>query len=190
MKISHCGIWKNAAVSDYVFDVGLASSLVEFFKEQGGSVLDIGCGAGNFTRAFKDADIECDGYDGAPNVVEMSNGLCGVMDFSVPVFLPSFDWVLCLEVGEHIPAEFEHDFIENLHRLNIRGVVLSWAVPGQGGVGHVNERSNDYIRNIFDRLGYWDCLDFEQQLRNSVTISFWFRNTLMVFEKNHGYRAE
>src|SRR5579872_4362992 len=45
-------------------------------------------------------------------------------------------------------------YIDNLHRHNRRGIILSWAVPGQGGHGHCNELENERVRDKFRSLGY------------------------------------
>ena len=41
--------------------------------------------------------------------------------------------VMSLEVGEHIPADYEAIFLDNLARHAKEGVLLSWARPNQGG---------------------------------------------------------
>ena len=58
------------------------------------------------------------------------------------VAVPKADWVICLEMGEHIPNRFEPMVIANLHAHNTRGVILSWARLGQPGYGHVNNHSS------------------------------------------------
>ena len=85
-----------------------------------------------------------------------------------------YDWVISLEVGEHIPKEYENIFIENLHKNNIRGIVLSWAIKGQGGDGHVNEQDNYYIKNIFQDLCYENDLEAENTLRE-LSEHAWFK---------------
>ena len=40
------------------------------------------------------------------------------------------DWVISLDVGEHIPARLQRTFIENIARTARRGVVLSWGASG------------------------------------------------------------
>ena len=64
-----------------------------------------------------------------------------------------YDWVLSLEVGEHLPKRHEAAFLENCHRHNARGMVLSWATRGQGGTGHVNEQDNDYVKAAVCAMG-------------------------------------
>ena len=70
-------------------------------------------------------------YDGSPNVAAVTNGLCNTLDLSKPHNIGASDWVLSLEVGEHIPRQYEDAFIQNLHNSNRLGMVLSWAVEGQ-----------------------------------------------------------
>ena len=87
-----------------------------------------------------------------------------------------------MEVGEHLPKEHEDAFMENLHRYNTRGMVLSWAVVGQGGIGHVNEQNNDYVKAKICAKGYVHDMDAEQALRKSSKFSY-FKRTIMVFRK-------
>ena len=57
-----------------------------------------------------------------------------------------------MEVLEHIPAEFETIVLDNIDRAARHGVVLSWAVPGQGGFHHINNRSPAYAnQTMFNR---------------------------------------
>ena len=90
--------------------------------------------------------------------------------------------VLSLEVGEHLPKEFEDAFIENLHRHNARGMVLSWATKGQGGTGHVNEQDNDYVKAAVCAMGYANDLEAERELRSAARFSY-FQRTVMVFRR-------
>ncbi|CAG5124210.1 unnamed protein product, partial [Candidula unifasciata] len=52
------------------------------------------------------------------------------LDLTAPQYgLPAYDWVVSVEVGEHIPAKFEDIYLDNLARHAKEGIVLSWAVP-------------------------------------------------------------
>ncbi len=85
-------------------------------------------------------------------------------------------------MGEHLPVQYETVFIENLHRNNTKGIVLSWAIEGQGGHGHVNERNNEYVRGRFEALGYTSDPVAEFYLRQHAALG-WFKNTIMVFRR-------
>lgn len=182
MNIDPHGFWSNDTLEGHIFDKHLASALGELLN--GFSVIDLGCGHGEYTKYLISCGIACDGYDGNPNTPQLTEGACKVLDLSQTVVLgKQYDYVLSLEVGEHIPAQYEWIFINNLHRLNRKGVILSWAVEGQGGAGHFNEHNNDYIRHVFEALGYKPALEVEQKLRGATTLP-WFKNTIMVFNKN------
>lgn len=97
------------------------------------------------------------GYDGAVNVEEYTNGFVTWADLTVPGFSPAGgkrDWVMALEIGEHVPAQFEAIVIDNIDMNKRCGALVSWAVPGQPGHSHVHLRSNDWVIDQFSRRGY------------------------------------
>jgi len=49
-------------------------------------------------------------------------------------------WILSLEVAEHIPAQFESIYIDNLVKHAKEDIILSWAKLGQSGHSHVNNK--------------------------------------------------
>ena len=182
-EISERGFWQNKMDHSKrsPFDKSLVLKLIDFFKNEGSvSVCDLGCGCqGLYTLALKKEGIDCSGFDGNPFVEQVTDGVCKVRDLSED-FDDVYDWVLCLEVGEHIPKEYEKTFIENIHKNNRKGIILSWAIEGQGGEGHVNCRNNDYIKGIFSKLGYFNDEQTEKLFRENCDYS-WFQNTTMVF---------
>ena len=61
-----------------------------------------------------------DSYDGAPFSEENSSGAVRYLDLSVPqLWLGRYDWVVCLEVLEHVPAEFEAVVLDNVIRQTL-----------------------------------------------------------------------
>jgi hypothetical protein len=178
--ISERGWWMEDFPDEHVFDEPLAAALARLFA--GKSVVDLGCGLGDYVRYFRQRSIRAEGYDGNPHTPAY-NPDCKVLDLSERVDVGLFDWVLSLEVGEHIPGGYEAVFLDNIHRHNREGVVLSWAVLGQEGFGHFNVRDNAYIKEAFRKLGYRNDEAEEQRLRRVSSLQ-WFPNTLMVFRKN------
>jgi cyclopropane fatty-acyl-phospholipid synthase-like methyltransferase len=166
----------------WMFDVKLASRLKDLFSKS--KVADLGCGVGHYVEFFNDNEVPCKGYDGIPEVHKLSNGLVSYLDLSIPIKIPKFDWILCLEVGEHIPKQYESIFIENLKRSFKKGIVLSWAIPGQyeGSVGHVNNRSNDYVIDKLSNDSIKYNKDIAEDLRKHTKFDY-LKNTIMVFKK-------
>ncbi|CAL4095157.1 unnamed protein product, partial [Meganyctiphanes norvegica] len=62
------------------------------------------------------------GYDGAGNIEEISSGFISYLDLSKEVDLKNrWDWAISIEVGEHIPAEREDAFIDNVAKHACKG---------------------------------------------------------------------
>lgn len=185
VNINKKGFWEGLeAKSQHCYDSKLANQLLEFIKKENiKNIADFGCGMGKYVKFFKENNIDATGFDGNPNTPKLTNNLCTVQDLSIPIkFEEPFEWVLSLEVGEHIPKKYEDIFINNLHNNNKNGMILSWAIKGQGGHGHINEQNNDYIKKKISKLGYINDVKAENILRKNSTF-FWFRNTIMVFRK-------
>ncbi len=191
MKISENGYWISKSGEKHGVDISVANEIVKFFQTTGAkSILDVGCGNGYYTRKLLDAGFEAEGYDGNPFTEEITYGKCKVVDFSLPYAnkrtrFDAYDWVLCLEVGEHIPKKFEQIFLDNIASFEPDIVILSWAVPGQGGDGHVNCQTNDYIISEMEKRNYKLNLEATNYLRNCASeypkVGYWFRQTLMCF---------
>lgn len=191
IRVHENGYWFGEdTTGEHHFDAPLAERLARFFKEEEAtSVLDLGCGPGLYVKLLKERNIECEGYDGNPNTVQITNGLGKVADLTKPLNLGKvYDWVLCLEVGEHIPKKYEQALLDNMHLHNAKGIVLSWALKGQGGFGHFNEQNNDYVKKIMAQKGYVNDQGAEQILRTAAQFP-WFKNTIMVFRKQPSHAA-
>lgn len=178
--ITDRGYWECENPDIYKFDKGLARGIAQHLSSKNKkTALDLGCGNGEYTKYLNEHGVECYGCDGNPYTPNISDN-CGVCDLTKPVTLEPVQWVVCLEVAEHIPKEYEGELMNNIHNLNTEGVIISWAIPGQGGHGHVNEQDNDYVRKLF--RGYKENFENEKELRDNAVFP-WFKNTLMVFER-------
>ena len=183
--ISSTGFWTWE--ENHGFDKTLCQEIGKFFlRNKCESLVDLGCGCrGHYVNYLRGVGIKTDGYDGNPTTSKLTNNNCGVLDLSIPhKFDKPYDWVMSIEVGEHLPKKFEDIYMENLHNNNVTGILMSWARKGQGGRGHFNEQNNDYIKSKMIALGYENDLKEEQILRNSASLP-WFRNTIMVFRKKN-----
>jgi len=130
------------------------------------SITDFGAGVGQYGHALLSFDdFPYRGYDGAGNAEQVSGGFLRFVDFTLPLCLPRTDWVMSLEVGEHVPPEHEASYVRNLHAHNCRGVILSWAKPRQAGHSHVNNHANAYVIRLFEELGYEHLQNLTRALR-------------------------
>lgn len=187
------GYFMDDSTDGHHFDEPLAIELKNQFS--GMAVLDLGCGKGQYVRCLRGGFTSAIGVDGN-NSFESIEGeslspVIGGVDLSQPFdqihrYSPSGKWqhcsdaVLSMEVGEHIPAEFAGTFFDNVCKNASKIIVLSWAIPGQGGRGHVNERPNTWV--IFQMVNRgWEYEASKTEYLRSVATLPWFKNTLMVF---------
>jgi len=183
-SINQKGYWESDTSYAHVYDALLSKTLIKYLKDNNiKSIYDFGCGMGDYAKNIINAGITCKAFDGNPFTKELTGGVGDVLDLSVPVQLEKFDCVLSFEVGEHIPAEYEETFINNLVNNTNSKIILSWAVEGQGGTGHVNCRNNDYIINVFKNKDFEYDEESSMHLRSHISNAPWFRNTIMIFDK-------
>ena len=131
--------------------------------------------------------------DGAENIAEFAlrhprsgDPLVAYCDLTAPgLALGEADWAMSIEVAEHIPAgASERTFLDNLAAHGRRGIVLSWAVPGQGGHHHVNEKASPDVVALLVARGYTFDEDLSKRLRGVVDDgAYWLKNTIHVFRK-------
>ena len=185
MKINKLGFWETTDQTGHIHDRSISAALCNYLADkQAKTVVDFGCGMGDYAKAFKSDGYKVEAYDGNPNTKTLSGGIGEVLDLSKAFYLgKKFDVVISLEVGEHIPAEFEDQFIDNITNHAKKHLVISWAIEGQGGSGHVNCKNNNYIIAQIENRGFKHNAKDSQTIRNAATNASWFSYTIMVFDK-------
>lgn len=173
------GYWTHDNDNDHIFDNTLADELINMCKFK--TVADLGCGNAQYVKYLNDNDCYVTGYDGNPNVIKYDN--CHVLNLTKNIkFNKKYDVVLCLEVGEHIPEQYENILINNIVKICKNKLIISWAVPEQEGFGHINCKENKYIIDLIEEKKFKYSNDESEQLRLSSSQT-WFKNTIMVFNK-------
>ena len=177
------GIWTlDAAKKKHKFDIMLGARIASMFWAPKRAA-DLGCGRGHYCAILKACGWPVvDGYEGTPNIASLGvyNNIM-TLDFSKRRWVAiDYDFVLCLEVGEHIPKKYEQVFIDNVNEFTSKVLVLSWGIPGQGGTGHFNEQPNKYVISEFEKRGFKFDRKRSKILRD-VSTKGWFKNTIMVF---------
>lgn len=149
------------------------------------SVLDVGCGAGTWLRAFVDRGVtDVVGVDGdhvARSLLQVDPGAFRPADISRPFHLGRrFDLVLSLEVAEHLDAADAGTLVDSIVRHG-DVVAFSAAVPFQGGTHHVNEQWPGYWIDRFAARGY-ACLDVARPwLWDHPGVEPWYAPNLFLF---------
>jgi hypothetical protein len=167
------------------------------------SIVDIGAGVGQYGHALLSLDERhrYQGCDGAPNTLELTAGFLVYCELTRPIAevdwsrrafytrrlsrraasLPAgstsrpavADWALALEAGEHISPGDYGQVMANLNAVAGRGLILSWAQPGQGGDGHVNEKPAEEVTADVLKMGFVVDAELTKRLRSQAMYA-WF----------------
>jgi hypothetical protein len=153
--------------------VGLARALAHQFANS--SVFDIGCGRGGYGRHFAEhaPGVRWRGVDGAEGIEEATSGFVRFADLAeralpAAASTPS-DWVMSLEVAEHLSRGDEPTFMHHVVSRAARGVLLSWSPPrGPAGHQHVNCQSSAYVKCAMALVGLRYAPDLTLRLASAV----------------------
>ena len=125
-----------------------------------------------------------DAFDGAPYCEETSHGRVRFMDLSIPQYgIRQYDWIISLEVAEHIPKKYEAVYLDNIFRHAKEGIILSWAVPGQGGLSHINNKPIEYVLKVMRENGFQRDAGKSMKLQASASLS-WIKSNINVYIRN------
>lgn len=150
-------------------------------------VYDIGCGPGTYVNSMRDRNINAYGFDIDVRVSGKSN--LYNFDFTKNHQEIPCELAVCLEVAEHIDESLADMFVDNVVKSIASGGLLVWtaAIPGQGGIGHINCQPKEYWEKKLTNLGLVRIPEMETELINEVYQSIhmgWFVNNLMIFQKH------
>jgi SAM-dependent methyltransferase len=149
------------------------------------NVLDVGCGIGTWLKVFMEHGIEdVQGIDGEyvnPSQLMIPKEKFLAADLTQKIDLKrQFDLVLSLEVAEHLPFDSSASFVENL-TAHGKVIVFSAAVPGQGGVSHINEQWPDYWKILFEARGYTLVNCLRRRFWSNKRIAPWYKQNMLLY---------
>lgn len=186
------GVWnQEEADNNHIFSYRIAQFIGNMY-DKNHNLFDFGCGKGAYCRYFEDIGFEnvigIDGqfYEGHENMVFIAHDLTKDIRL-ININHENFGKgnVICLEVGEHIPEEYLETFLDNITFYCDNYLILSWAVPGQEGIGHVSCRPNEWVISEMNKRGF-NYKAAETKIIRSVPEGYvnYFKNTLMIFKKS------
>lgn len=152
------------------------------------SVVDIGTGTGTWLKAAEKLGAsKIKGYEGFledTNLLEIPSNCFEIHDLEKPIKNSSkFDLALCLEVGEHIECDHSKTLVSSITNLS-DNITFSAAIPGQLGVGHINEQWPDFWISLFSSKGY-NCIDvIRPKIWTNSKIPFWYKQNCLFFTKD------
>ena len=174
----------QAVMTDYAPWVKTsAHQVLSHLSLQGKTVVDFGCGRGTWLEmalshgASRVLGLDTHALDNEAPLVPVQ-----YVDLSQPVHLQErFDMALCLEVAEHLPAASAPALVSSLCQAASL-VLFSAAIPGQGGMYHLNEQAPAYWHALFLEHDF-DCYDFRSLFWDDPLIQPWYRCNTLVFAR-------
>jgi hypothetical protein len=178
--------WRNQYTNRYYSRisegaVNSAAIVMEALSFRPASVIDIGCGLGEWNNWHSD-------YTGLDYRIEEKSLMISrdrYIDCNLEMeFIQlnrKFDLCLCLEVAEHLRPHRAVGLVEMLCGLSDR-VLFSAAIPYQGGQGHINERFQSYWAGLFLAHGFGASKE-QPDIRYNPGVELWYRQNLILYER-------
>ena len=172
--------------------VGAAALVVDVVLEHFSprTVVDIGCGNGNFVKAFQDRGIDAWGIEGsraARGAAVVDPNCIRIFDLREVLRIEnSADLCICFEVLEHIGAKHADQVVANIVGA-ANELLVTAAPPGQGGRYHVNEQPYQYWISKFEihglRFDETTTQTLRKQLDERGALS-WLADNMMAFRQS------
>lgn len=164
------------------------------------SLIDVGCGPGGILDLCEQRGIEARGIDGDPALpdrrdlirhdyttgplrLEYHRRLGRPQNWHVRPMPatdepPTIDLCWCVEFVEHVAAAYMPNFLATFRCARV--LLLSHAVPGQGGWHHVNEQPPEYWAEVLRGQGWFEVVPASEWVRAHAT-NQWIKPTGCVW---------
>lgn len=181
--VSETGFWTGDTCENYGFSLDLAKWLTNYLDKTK-KLYDFGCGLGDYLFHLKqNGFVDLVGYEGNLLEQKVFDNIFQ-QDLTEKFQVTECGNVLCLEVGEHIPAKYQDAFLDNITAACNHKLILSWAIRGQQGFFHVNCLNNEEIIPEIEKRGFVFLQSDSLSARKSIGDECdWFKNTILIFEK-------
>lgn len=152
------------------------------------SIIDIGCGPGNYLIPFSQNGNIIFGIDACPTAGKFLDKTdFEKVDLRFP-YIPKqkYDLALCIETAEHIEEEYADIFLDTVVS-SADNIFFTAATPGQRGSYHFNEQPHSYWIKKFQERGY-EIHPFQSSVRiflnsNSHNLHGWLVNNSFLYTK-------
>eukprot|EP00922_Rhytidocystis_sp_ex-Travisia-forbesii_P058578 GHVS01086598.1.p1 GENE.GHVS01086598.1~~GHVS01086598.1.p1 ORF type:complete len:342 (-),score=42.04 GHVS01086598.1:296-1201(-) len=178
---------RRTTFNAWFLDKGLARFLLRNVFQPGDVIADFGAGGGHYSQWFNDTGlVTAYAFEGTPEIGEITEGAVinkNLLDepLVLPTWAASPDWVMCIEVGEHIPPEGTNILIDNINRYAGKGAIITWSSSAGTGIHHINALPlKQWIGLVESRTGMHVNQSMTEELRASSDIS-WIKESATVF---------
>jgi SAM-dependent methyltransferase len=157
--------------------------LIEWFAPA--SVIDLGCGTGEWLAAFEAAGVsDIHGVDGTyvdRNQLAIRSSAFKAHDFAEPFRTDRrYDLAMSVEVAEHLEVDHGASLVRSL--VEAADVILfSAAAPHQAGVKHVNCQWPAYWSRLFRGYGYIAIDAIRPRIWSDSRVDWWYRQNVLLY---------
>ncbi|CAD7928375.1 unnamed protein product [Amoebophrya sp. A120] len=178
---------RRATFNEWFVDTGmLRAALRSGVFPVGSTVADLGAGTGEYARWLNDTGlVDAFSFDGSADIELLTKKKVKHLNLVTSIRRPlKHNWVLLLEICEHIPAELHPIFFQNVGGFAGDGIVLSWAPPQVPNIGHTNPLPEQDVRQVLQKFLPLFSVDQEAtQLLRAHSQVGWLKNTLTVLRR-------
>ena len=176
------GFYENRRAQTAHAATTILATLPAFLPRQ--SLADIGCGTGTWLAAgLASGATDAFGIEGDWVTTEMLDDPRIVFqphDLEQRFTGPRVDLAMSLEVAEHLSPARAETFVADLVAL-APAVLFGAAIPGQGGVNHVNEQWQSYWAGLFATHGYAPFDVVRPAIWTDAAIPAWYKQNTLLY---------
>jgi len=111
------------------------------------TLLDYGCGMGQFVKVFNDMGVDAYGYE--PSSYAVGQKLHTNKISSNKPVMP-YDMIICMDVAEHIPLEDVDSFLKKIKASSITSCIVIFSICFKGDTNFVHDQTH-----ITERTREW-----------------------------------
>lgn len=157
------------------------------------SVLDVGCGTGVWLLEWINNGVtDVLGLDGnylSATTLQIPPANFRSADLQRSFSLDrKFDLVQSLEVAEHLDESCADTLVKSL-AVHADTILFSAAIPGQGGIHHVNEQWPSYWIEKFSSHGLQVFDIIRPTIWTDPRVERWYRQNIFLFSKRADFRV-
>lgn len=160
--------------------------LAEVYEETPISVIDLGCGTGNWLSVFKCMGAAVTGVDGGAvpdDLLMIDKSEFKSHDFREMFCVDKkYSLAMSLECAEHLTEPNAKKMIDSLTTLSDI-IMFSAAIPHQRGKGHINEHYQSYWVKLFNEKGYQELDIIRSEVWNNPEVRGFYAENIFLYVK-------
>lgn len=166
----------------WFLDKALLRYLMRNVLTVGQTLGEFGAFGGKYSEWLNETGVvEAFAFDGIPDVTEITDGRVQELQLSERFDLGrTFDWILCLEVGEHLQPGTEDLLMDNIRRHARVGAIISWATPDYPSPYHPNTLTLEQSTLLIERHRFRQDPEKTRDIRDAAETS-WLKQTTGVY---------